>query len=464
MSDRSREALDGLATDRSPTRRACLGALALPLLAGCFGDADDDTAAGEPDDDPADEESAVDEAPANDTDDESDPDDVVHQPADDPDPPRELSPDGHDPWPMVGFSSHSDGFNPGATLPRGDEIDEYYRASYGGIYFPMPPAIGGDQIISIGDDHMYAFSLADGEQRWDVDLGYDAASRGPAVDGDHVYISSNRTSADILQAYDVETGSLAWEAAVESPLSSPKLIDELVYVTGRGDDGVTVSAFDRTDGDERWRHVDEEGVFRQVGRSFASGAAGETIYSGLNGMQSIIAIDVADGAERWRYPIDTRLFSSTTIHDGEVYAVDHDNRFHAVDADSGEELWTVAIGEEYRSIRPPPAAKGDTIVVASADGVWGIDWVDQAVRWFTDTRHSNDTPIAIVEDVAIVGGLDVDVLSLEDGEHEWRFNVPSHQSLFSGVAVGNEVVFTNSCIKEDAQSLYDHYLHALGGF
>jgi outer membrane protein assembly factor BamB len=113
---------------------------------------------------------------------------------------------------------------------------------------------------------------------------------GPAIDDGVAFFG---TAGGTLHALDIDSQTERWTITIGGDLrSSPVIADGVIYVGG------------------------EQGI--------------------------LYALDASTGAERWHSPVGNADEASPAVVDGIVYAGGNDE-LHALNADSGQELWSVWI-------------------------------------------------------------------------------------------------------------------------
>ena len=96
-----------------------------------------------------------------------------------------------------------------------------------------------------------------------------------------------------------------------------------------------------------------------------------------------------DLAERWHLELGTGMSSTPAVVDGVVYFGDWDGVAHAVDADTGDEVWSTELEGQIMS---SPTVDGDAVYVATNGALFGLDRATGTQRWRAET---SDHPIAI---------------------------------------------------------------------
>jgi len=162
--------------------------------------------------------------------------------------------------------------------------------------------------------HVERRSREDGSVQWNRTIeGVPVLDRQPVVRGDTLYVLARAK----LWAFAIEDGSDRWQSEVFGDAQpAPSVGQDVVAVYNRGfrgdDEDVTMqlTAFDRSDGSERWSVPTP----KTAGAAKMPSVAGETVFIaegyGLYSFgvmreeypaRSIRALDASDGSERWSY-------------------------------------------------------------------------------------------------------------------------------------------------------------------
>lgn len=156
----------------------------------------------------------------------------------------------------------------------------------------------------------------------------------------------------------------------------------------------------------------------QSGNLYSPSVADGTVYYGTFDEQ-MHAIDGETGEQIWTASTDDIIQSSPTILDGTVYSGSHDGHIYAWDADTGEQKWRIEGGGE---------GNRHTSVTVSADGE-------------TIYLGSDQTCFSLVP---------------EDGGVNWTFDSPNHL-VSSPTVSGNRIYFGSGAPEDEG----DGYVHAL---
>ena len=89
---------------------------------------------------------------------------------------------------------------------------------------------------------------------------------------------------------------------------------------------------------------------------------------------NLYAVSAGDGSLRWRFATGTKIYSSPAVVDGEVYVGSDDGNLYAVNAVDGSERWRFTTGNRIDS---SPAVVEGMVYVGSWDGtLYAVNAVD----------------------------------------------------------------------------------------
>jgi outer membrane protein assembly factor BamB len=147
-------------------------------------------------------------------------------------------------------------------------------------------------------------------------------------------------------------------------LAQPVVAGGRVYAM---DAAATVSAYDAGSGGRVWRRElieDADGVFGG-GAAVADGRLFVTTGAGR-----LFALDAETGETLWTYAASAPMRAGPTVRDGRVYAVSVVNETVALSAEDGTELWSHQGIEEQAGLlgSASPAATGSSVFVAYSSG------------------------------------------------------------------------------------------------
>jgi len=248
------------------------------------------------------------------------------------------------------------------------------------------------------------------------------------------YTSGAQTT---LKAADVPRLKLKWAigfAGVNSARAQPAILGDRVFV---GSESGDVLALNAKTGCTYWRYHAQAGIRTavSVGPYKRAGQAGYAVYF-ADGTPSAYAVDANTGQELWSRKLDEHIFAratgSPTLYNGRLYVplagVGEEGQggqaryecctfrgsVTALDANTGTVVW-----KSYTIPDAPAArgknAEGKTIWGPAGAGVWGAPTIDPARRSiYIATGNNYSGPATMTSDAVIA-------LDMETGRHKWVF-------------------------------------------
>jgi eukaryotic-like serine/threonine-protein kinase len=229
----------------------------------------------------------------------------------------------------------------------------------------------------------------------------------------------------------------------ENVVSSPAVVDDVVYVGGR--DGALYALHGRT-GEELWRFVTNRPV-----HSSPTVVNGVVYVGSLDGF--LYAVNAETGEQRWRFQTNDSIRSSPAAVNGVIYVGSEDGTIYAVDEATGVQRWAFPIGYPVRS---SPAVAAGTVYVAAANpagipgAVYALDAGTGVERWRYDYEADFDyaSPIVMGGEVYVMTER-IDVLDVRTGsllrtleEVTPRFGLPAlvDGAFFGPTSGGDELL------------------------
>ena len=260
-----------------------------------------------------------------------------------------------------------------------------------------------DRTVYVGTDRgLAAFDRDDGYHRWTADLFGEATT--PVLTRERVVVATRNGTVYGLEAASGET---VWERSLEGPLeSTPTLADGTVYVG----DANGVAALEAESGERRWYRTDgdddadpddidlepdtddenalgaskaslevdglEAGGGEAIGPVLGAPAVADGyVYVGCRG-GTVHALEAASGERVWTAPTNGDPVGGLTAVDGRVYVAVDAGMLVAMDGETGQSWFTYRIRESFTS---SPTVLEDTLFVAASDGYLHV----------TDTEFGN---------------------------------------------------------------------------
>lgn len=149
-------------------------------------------------------------------------------------------------------------------------------------------------------------------------------------------------------------------------LSGPVVSNGIVYTM---DADAVVAAHAASDGRLIWR-ADIEPLEEDDGNWGGGLAVDQGLVFAATGFAQVVALTAEGGQEVWRTDVSGPLRAAPTAFDGRVFAVTKDNQLFALDAKTGDVLWSHTGFEETAGLigSASPAVDGDIVVVPYSSG------------------------------------------------------------------------------------------------
>ena len=315
------------------------------------------------------------------------------------------------------------------------ELTVLWSYDTGDVIESSPAIVGGVVYVGAGDGMLLALDFDTGALRWSYEAGGLIGESSPAVANGIVYVGD---LDGVLHAVNAADGTPRWTFETEAEIrSSPVIVDGLVLV---GSYDAHLYAVDADTGALRWKMLTQGMVHAtpavQAGLTFVAGCDGffravrvedgteaylvdagaytaaspvldgDRAYFGTFNNE-VLALDLARREVYWRYADPDRQFpfySSAALADGRVIVGGRDRRIHAIDAETGEAVWTFATRARVDS---SPVVAGGHVYVGSSDGRFYVLDADTGTElWAFDVGADIVTSPAIADGRVAVGAYD----------------------------------------------------------
>ncbi|WP_257449895.1 outer membrane protein assembly factor BamB family protein [Archangium lipolyticum] len=197
-----------------------------------------------------------------------------------------------------------------------------------------------ERVIVLTRDGLVRSLGAEGQEAWRFKVG-NRFYAGATVDDGIVYVPS---TDGVLYALDAKTGEPRWKyAAGEALATEPVLTNELVLVASQSD---TLFAVKRATGELAWLYRRDPPSGFTIHRASTPAVRGQTAWVGFSD-GTLVSLDLTDGGVRWERSLAPKSgqfvdVDTTPVLDeaGRVYAASYSGGLYALDAESGDVLWT----------------------------------------------------------------------------------------------------------------------------
>lgn len=343
---------------------------------------------------------------------------------------------------------------PSHVLSSGVRLDVEWRVplepdggSFTDNYRWRPRELGGVAVSSTRgvaafatrSGHLVGLDMASGERVWTVDLGDGAMSAPVEVDG--VLYVAHVDGA--LRAIDARSGGELWSYSTGTVLTGePGVGADHVAVVGADD---TLYVVDRESGRAAWRFERTSRRDLTVEGASSPTFSADAVFAGFSdGSLACLALDgstrwVADlaGGQRRLTDVDGRPL----LRDGVVYASGFSSGLFAVDAATGQTLWS----RPMQGATSPVWSAGRVVV---ADTAGRVHWLDPETGDETASLALEDDGTTDPARIGghLVFGTSTRGLAVVDGRTPWlhnRFEPDSGVSAAAAASDGALFVLTN---------------------
>jgi outer membrane protein assembly factor BamB len=296
----------------------------------------------------------------------------------------------------VGDSRYSVALIDGASQAPRWQSQPLSKEAYQGLL-----VAGEDMIYLTDQDQLLALRLSDGTLAWQTALAVEpqnACEECLRVVGGYVVVLEKNSG---LQAFDAQTGKLAWSTRLAENTRQLPVAGERLVVTqpSQDKDGTIVSFLDPATGKPALKlepHCPEHNTFSEFERPrydtpLLFSQDGQTMYT-MYGFfaQCAQAFDLESGQPRWERTMEEGLvppswYHNTALLTEKALYVNQNQMIWALDTADGS-LRTLIEDKEY-NLRPL-ALRDDTLIVLAAPTwdsqrqvLWGLDADSGERRW-----------------------------------------------------------------------------------
>ena len=254
-------------------------------------------------------------------------------------------------------------------------------AGSGGKYLKLMPLLDGERLFVAGRyGRVRAYHSLTGERLWQVELERTIS----AGVGEAAGLLLFGGDAELF-AVDKLSGELRWSSPLSSEvLSSPVSLGDTIVTHAL--DG-SINAVSRTDGSVLWRHLEKVPslTLRGSGKPLIVGA--DRVVVG-NASGQVIALNLQTGNLLWRATIASPrgrtdlermvdVDAELVADDGVIYASAFQGYVAAIDAASGQLIWTREISSQSGIVVDESAL----FVGDSSSNIWALSRSNGATLW-----------------------------------------------------------------------------------
>lgn len=172
-----------------------------------------------------------------------------------------------------------------------------------------------------------------------------------------------------------------------------------------------------------------------------------TVYT-ASSSGTLFALDATTGDEIWTFEAGDRLPPSPTIANGSLYVASYGSQVYAVKMESGEIAWRSDI--KSGCFATPTGANGQLFTADMSGRVYGFDEDTEKTQWTVKLGDRIVSSPTVANGVLYVGCWDGNLYAIGTtaGETQWSFETGN--TVYSSLTVVDGVVYIGS----DSKSLY----------
>jgi outer membrane protein assembly factor BamB len=295
------------------------------------------------------------------------------------------------------------------------------------------PVIAGEDAVVVGREHVSAFSLSTGALAWSIGRQLGPSAPAAVVPGDRTTILYTEGGGDRSSSASATPSAASSTSSVPTSSASPG-------ATTSGADRSTLVAIDAASQRVLWR-TPLPGV--SVGGPTVDGS---TVLVGTDD-GSVTAVALGSGEQDWTVDLGESVNSPVAVSDGLVYAAvlqgsGQPPAIVALHEADHSQAWRFEVGSVGLSIGAPAVAGGTVYATVGDGSVRAIDTATGVARWAAklNTVSGGGAP-AVSTDAVVVVDIRGEVYRFapSTGERLWDFamNAPVYAS---PVIAGSSVV------------------------
>ena len=309
-----------------------------------------------------------------------------------------------------------------------------WRHPTGGFVVNAPTVADGVVFVGFDDNHVYALNASTGTELWRFETG-DVIRSSPTVVSGVVYVGSNDNH---VYALDAKTGFELWSHDTGNWVQySPVVSEGVVYFRAMADGDQKLHALDAVSGERLWvsenpyPYIDEFALVVVGGKAYMPGEFGE-----------FHALDASTGEPVWSFSAGMGAESPPTVVE-EVAYLTAVNSAYALDEDTGEAIWKY--GTERFPARDFPAVVADGIYYFSPDNVlYALDAPTGKSIWSYQTDWFINIRPLVAEDMVFTGSEDGGFYALDAATGELVWSRDGTNSSLASPAVVDGVLYAES--------------------
>jgi outer membrane protein assembly factor BamB len=269
----------------------------------------------------------------------------------------------------------------------------------------------------------------------------------PAVVNGVVYVGS---ADDNIYALNAATGAKLWSFTTGNSVeSSPAVVNGVVYI---GSDDGNLYALNAATGALKWSYFTFTAGDRTENtcpscRTPAPVISAPAVVNGVvyfgSSNNNVYALNASTGDFLWSFATGNSVTSSPAVANGVVYVGSTDDNVYALNAATGAELWSYTTGNAVTS---SPAVANGAVYIGSDDyNLYALNAATGALLWSFLTGPFSAP--AVANGVVYIGSFNSNVYALNAATGAFLWSFHTGNLVDSSPAVANGVVYVGSVDK-----------------
>lgn len=315
-----------------------------------------------------------------------------------------------------------------------------------------PVVANGVVYAASTDGKLHAVDTTSGQEEWSFQAGSYTYYSTPAVANGRVYVAADGNGGNLdtldaaskisalnavaqLYALNAATGSVDWSFQLGfTRYTAPVIANDMVYMAaGPGPGNIRkLYALDAQSGNVKWIWSYQGGNAIESIPTVANG----TVYVSA-GDGKLHALNALSGQELWSFPGGS-FNSAPPVANGIVYINNFGDEIYALDAYSGRKIWSYTTS----------VSEGDMMVVANNvlyvsttnDHIYALDASSGREKWSIQLGGNNyyAAPVVVNNMVYVLPEGSIDALDAHSGHIKWSYLIGEIQTT---PAIANNVVY-----------------------
>jgi len=207
-------------------------------------------------------------------------------------------------------------------------------------------------------------------------------------------------------------------------------------------------------------------IFNTVAWKFKTGGAvrssaiviNDLVYFGSSDGY-LYALNTNDGSLKWKFNCESSVTSSPAYSNGVIYILSEQQNLFALQSSTGKLIWKKNIGEDkpydwaFDYYFSSPVIKGDTLLIASADGkLLSLNKKDGKEFWQLTAKHFLRATPALLNGWIYIGDTNGDMYAIDSrtGKQKWIFNTFGSMLNNDTIGFDRKAIISSAVVEGDA--------------